>query len=118
MVGTTPAWQRYWRANGASEFFGILRLAGATGRAKIPAGDMTGADLWELLSRPFPLLDAMVTAGLRTAEMIYPFGGWPVHRAGQPRPGDRASLRPALSPRDRARHGERAPPAARPAGPP
>ncbi len=57
-----------------SEFFGILRLAGATGRAKIPAGDMTGADLWELLSRPFPLLDAMVTAGLRTAEMIYPFG--------------------------------------------
>ena len=57
-----------------SEFFGVLRLAGATGRSKIPAGDMTGADLWDLLSRPFPMLDAMVTAGLRTAEMTYPFG--------------------------------------------
>ena len=28
----------------------------------------------KLLARPFPMLDAMVTAGLRTAEMIYPFG--------------------------------------------
>ena len=57
-----------------SEFFGILRLAGASGRSGFPAGEMTGAELWDLLARPFPMLDAMVTAGLRTAEMIYPFG--------------------------------------------
>lgn len=55
-----------------SEFFGILRLAGACGRARIPVGELTGAELWALLARPFPMLDAMVTAGLRTAEMIYP----------------------------------------------
>ena len=57
-----------------SEFFGILRLAGACGRAGFPVADMTGAELWDLLARPFPMLDAMVAAGLRTAEMIYPFG--------------------------------------------
>jgi Sulfotransferase family len=57
-----------------SEFFGILRLAGASGRSGFPAGEMTGAELWDLLARPFPMLDAMVAAGLRTAEMIYPFG--------------------------------------------
>src|SRR6266700_1582825 len=57
-----------------SEFFGILRLASSSGRSGFPVGDMTGAELWELLARPFPMLDAMVTAGLRTAEMIYPFG--------------------------------------------
>jgi hypothetical protein len=54
-----------------SEFFGILRLAGACGRAAIPAGELTGAELWALLARPFPMLDAMVTAGLRTEEMVY-----------------------------------------------
>jgi hypothetical protein len=57
-----------------SEFFGILRLAGACGRSGFPAGEMTGAELWDLLARPFPMLDAMVAAGLRTAETIYPFG--------------------------------------------
>ena len=57
-----------------SEFFGILRLAGASGRSGFPAGDMTGAQLWDLLARPFPMLDAMLAVGLRTAEMIYPFG--------------------------------------------
>jgi hypothetical protein len=57
-----------------SEFFGILRLAGACGRSGFPAGEMTGAELWDLLARPFPMLDAMVAAGLRTPEMIYPFG--------------------------------------------
>ncbi len=57
-----------------SEFFGILRLAGASGRSGFPVGDLTGAELWDLLARPFPMLDAMVAAGLRTAEMIYPFG--------------------------------------------
>jgi len=57
-----------------SEFFGILRLAGASGRSGFPVGDLTGAELWDLLARPFPMLDAMVAAGLQTAEMIYPFG--------------------------------------------
>ena len=57
-----------------SEFFGIVRLAGASGRSGFPVGDMTGAELWDLLARPFPMLDAMLAAGLRTAEMIYPFG--------------------------------------------
>jgi len=57
-----------------SEFFGILRLAGSSGRSAFPVGDMTGAELWDLLARPFPMLDAMVAAGLRTAEMTYPFG--------------------------------------------
>jgi hypothetical protein len=57
-----------------SEFFGIVRLAGASGRSGFPVGDMTGAELWDLLARPFPMVDAMLAAGLRTAEMIYPFG--------------------------------------------
>jgi hypothetical protein len=57
-----------------SEFFGVARLAGASGRSGIPAGDMDGAELWRLLASPFPMLDAMVTAGLRTPEMRYPFG--------------------------------------------
>jgi hypothetical protein len=57
-----------------SEFFGIVRLAGASGRSGIPVGDMDGTDLWRLLASPFPMLDAMVTAGLRTQEMRYPFG--------------------------------------------
>jgi hypothetical protein len=57
-----------------SEFFGIVRLAGASGRSDIPAADMEGADLWRRLASPFPMLDAMVTAGLRTPEMRYPFG--------------------------------------------
>ena len=57
-----------------SEFFGILRLAGASGRSGFPVFDLTGEQLWDLLARPFPMLDAMLAAGLRTAEMIYPFG--------------------------------------------
>ena len=57
-----------------SEFFGIVRLAGASGRSGFPAADLDGAELWRLLASPFPMLDAMVTAGLRTPEMRYPFG--------------------------------------------
>src|SRR4029077_2615778 len=50
-----------------SDFFGILRLAGASGRSGFPVGDLTGAELWDLLARPFPMLDAMVADGLPTA---------------------------------------------------
>jgi len=57
-----------------SEFFGTLRLAGDSGRSGFPVSDLTGEQLWDLLARPFPMLDAMLAAGLRTAEMIYPFG--------------------------------------------
>jgi hypothetical protein len=56
-----------------SEFFGILRLAGASGRSGFPAGEVTGDELWRMLASPFPMLDAMVTDGLRTREMMYPF---------------------------------------------
>jgi hypothetical protein len=58
-----------------SEFFGTLRLAGGGGRAGFPVADIDGAQLWRLLAAPFPMLDAMVTSGLRTPEMLYPFGG-------------------------------------------
>ena len=61
-------------ASGDPGFFGIVRLARASGRSGFPVGDMTGAELWDLLARPFPMLDAMLAAGLRTEEMIYPFG--------------------------------------------
>jgi len=57
-----------------SEFFGIARLAGASGRSGFPAGELDGAELWRLLARPFPMLDAMLTAGLATPEMLYPVG--------------------------------------------
>jgi sulfotransferase family protein len=45
-----------------SEFFGILRLAGASGRSGFPVFDLTGEQLWDLLARPFPMLDAMLAA--------------------------------------------------------
>jgi hypothetical protein len=56
-----------------SEFFGTLRVLGAGGPSRFPVADMDGRELWRLLSRPFPPLDAMITAGLRTPEMAYPF---------------------------------------------
>jgi hypothetical protein len=76
---------------GMSEFFGILRLATATARpgSPFPAGELDGTELdgteldgteldgtelWGLLSSSFPMLDAMITDGLRTPEMCYPFG--------------------------------------------
>jgi hypothetical protein len=57
-----------------SEFFGIMRLASGGGPRGIPAGELTGAELWRLLSTSFPPLDAMIAAGLRTSEMAYPGG--------------------------------------------
>src|SRR2546421_6520953 len=52
-----------------SEFFSTLRIAAASGPAGFPTGDMDGAQLWQLLVRPFPMLDAMISDGLRTDEM-------------------------------------------------
>ena len=57
-----------------SEFFGIMRLAGASGKAGFPVAGMDGAELWRMLAAPFPMLDAMIASGLRTPEMLYPFG--------------------------------------------
>lgn len=57
-----------------SEFFATLRVLGASGPSRVPVEDMDGRGLWRLLSRPFPPLDAMIAAGLRTPEMAYPFG--------------------------------------------
>ena len=58
-----------------SEFFSTLRIAAAAGRAGFPVGDMDGVQLWRLLATPFPMLDAMVSDGLRTSEMLYPADG-------------------------------------------
>jgi hypothetical protein len=58
-----------------SEFFSTLRIAAASGPAGFPTNDMDGAQLWHLLATPFPMLDAMISDGLRTDEMLYPDGG-------------------------------------------
>ena len=58
-----------------SEFFSTLRIAAASGPARFPAHDMDGAQLWRLLASPFPMLDAMISDGLRTSEMLYPDSG-------------------------------------------
>jgi Sulfotransferase family len=58
-----------------SEFFSTLRIAAASGPASFPAHDMDGAQLWRLLASPFPMLDAMISDGLRTSEMLYPDHG-------------------------------------------
>lgn len=58
-----------------SEFFSTLRIAAASGRAGFPVEEMDGAQLWRLLASPFPMLDAMISDGLRTPEMLYPAGG-------------------------------------------
>ena len=62
-----------------SEFFSTLRIAAPemyrAGRAGFPVRDMDGAQLWRLLARPFPMLDAMISDGLRTPEMLYPADG-------------------------------------------
>jgi hypothetical protein len=58
-----------------SEFFSTLRIAAASGPARFPASEMDGAQLWRLLASPFPMLDAMISDGLRTSEMLYPDGG-------------------------------------------
>jgi hypothetical protein len=56
-----------------SEFFGILRTAERLGPAEIPTRDMDGAELWHLLTRPDPLLDAQICAGLMPPEVCYPY---------------------------------------------
>jgi len=58
-----------------SEFFSTLRIAAASGPARFPTSDMDGAQLWRLLASPFPMLDAMISDGLRTSEMLYPDNG-------------------------------------------
>ena len=58
-----------------SEFFSTLRIAAASGPARFPTSDMDGAQLWRLLASPFPMLDAMISDGLRTSEMLYPDHG-------------------------------------------
>ena len=58
-----------------SEFFSTLRIAAASGPSRFPANEMDGTQLWRLLASPFPMLDAMISDGLRTSEMLYPDGG-------------------------------------------
>jgi len=55
-----------------SEF--ISTLTTTTGRLDFPANEMTGKELWSLLATPVPFLDMLVTAGLKTPEMCYPYG--------------------------------------------
>jgi hypothetical protein len=58
-----------------SEFFSTLRIAAASGPSRFPTSEMDGAQLWRLLASPFPMLDAMISDGLRTSEMLYPDDG-------------------------------------------
>src|SRR2546430_14100761 len=67
-----------------SEFFSTLRIAAAAGPARFPTGDMDGAQLWRLLASPFPLLDAVISDGFRTLEMLYPDNGRSVRVPGIP----------------------------------
>jgi hypothetical protein len=39
----------------------------------IPTHDMSGAEFWQLLAKPAPLYDGLVTAGIKTDEKIQPF---------------------------------------------
>jgi hypothetical protein len=57
-----------------SEFFGVLRAAEHLGPSEFPTRDMDGPELWNLLARPDPLLDAQISAGLTPPEMCYPYG--------------------------------------------
>lgn len=55
-----------------SEFISTVQVS--TGGLEIPAHEMTGEELWSLLAAPVPSLDMLVPAGLKTAEMCYPYG--------------------------------------------
>jgi len=55
-----------------SEFFGSLRAAARGG--PFLTGELDGRELWRLLASPFPMLDEMVSSGLRIADMGYPLG--------------------------------------------
>lgn len=54
-----------------SEFFAVLQ--GVLRRNAYPGGDMDGAALWELVSSPDPIADALVRDGLAAPEMFYPY---------------------------------------------
>jgi hypothetical protein len=55
-----------------SEFFGTLRTA--LRGSRFPEGELDGRELWHLLASPFPMLDEMISSGLRIAELGYPLG--------------------------------------------
>lgn len=55
-----------------SEFFTSLR--GALPGQEVQTGDVDGSELWDILSSPDPLYDAVVRDGLRIPEMSYPYG--------------------------------------------
>lgn len=54
-----------------SEFFALLKSA--VRRNDFPTGEMDGHELWAMLATPFYILDAMIQAGLRSAELAYPY---------------------------------------------
>jgi hypothetical protein len=55
-----------------SELFAALQ--GVLRRHPYPGGELSGADLWRILSTPDPIADALVRDGMRAPEMIYPYG--------------------------------------------
>jgi hypothetical protein len=55
-----------------SEFFACLQ--GVLRRVPYPGQDMDGQELWRILSAPDPIADALVTNGLTSPEMFYPYG--------------------------------------------
>jgi hypothetical protein len=55
-----------------SEFFGTLRAAARGG--PFLGGELDGRELWQLLARPFPMLDEMISSGLQIADRAYPVG--------------------------------------------
>lgn len=55
-----------------SEFFALLKAAARS--RDFPTEVMDGASLWAMIAAPFPLLDALIEAGVRSSEMVYPYG--------------------------------------------
>jgi hypothetical protein len=55
-----------------SEFFACLQ--GVLRRVPYPQQDMDGAELWQILSAPDPIADALIRHGLTSPEMFYPYG--------------------------------------------
>jgi hypothetical protein len=54
-----------------SEFFACLQ--GVLRRMPYPSRKMTGERLWQIMSAPDPVADALVRDGLRAPEMVYPY---------------------------------------------
>jgi hypothetical protein len=50
-----------------------LSSSGDQNRWEFPTEDMDGQELWQLISAPSPLKDAIVLAGLKSSEMCYPY---------------------------------------------